>query len=121
VRKLVDCLKVNWFWWGLLVGSFIGLIFVSSAQAGSAHLVMPPEKTIEACQMRLSLDGRIIAEMKWNLKFDLEKAHAQFTPPSDTPKWYVETVRGWIDSAYGWEGAPVDWFNKEWNGCEDPI
>jgi hypothetical protein len=96
----------------------LGALLHCTAYAGSAHLVMPPEKTIEACQMRLSLDGRIIAEMRWNLKFDLPKAHAQFTPPADTPKWYVATVRGWIDSAYAWEGAAPDWFEMEWNGCE---
>jgi hypothetical protein len=87
--------------------------------AGSAHLLMPPEKTVEACQMRLSVDGRVVAQMRWILEFDREKAHCQFTP-NGTPLWYEETVRGWIDSAYEAEDPKV-WFESEWLRCEEPI
>jgi hypothetical protein len=95
------------------------LILLVLIQTGSAQYLLPPEKTIEACQMRLSIDGRVVAEMRWALEFDKAKAHAQFTP-NGTPKWYEETVRGWIDSAYESGDTPEAakaWFEKEWEGC----
>ena len=100
---------------------FLFLLIPSLSYAGSAHLLMPREKTVEACQLRLGIDGRVIAEMKWNLKFDVTKAHEQFQPPDGTPQWFIETVKSWIDSVYKWNGTPVDWFDHEWKGCEDPI
>jgi hypothetical protein len=97
------------------------LILAALLHTGSGHLLMPQEKTIEACQARLSIDGRVVAEMRWALEYDLEKAHKQFTPADTVPKWYVDTVRGWIDSAYKAGPTPEDakaWFNMEWDGCE---
>jgi hypothetical protein len=98
-------------------------LIACQVQAGSANLMMPPEKTIEACQMRLSIDGRIVAHMRWVLEYDQAKAHAQFTPADTVPAWYVGTVRGWIDSAYKAGNTPEEakaWFQMEWDGCEGP-
>jgi hypothetical protein len=95
-------------------------LLASQVQAGSAQLLMPAEKTIEACQMRLSIDGRVIGHMRWDLGYDREKAHANFTP-NGAPTWYVNTVRGWIDSAYragDKRGDAKTWFETEWAGCE---
>jgi hypothetical protein len=97
------------------------LILAVLLHVGSAHLLMPAEKTIEACQARLSIDGRVVAQMRWALNFDRDKAHSQFTPADTVPGWYVETVRGWIDSAYKAGPTPEEaktWFQKEWEGCE---
>jgi hypothetical protein len=97
------------------------LLTVTNCYAGSGYLQLPAEKNPAACHYRLTIDGRTIAQMRWIERFDLEKAHAQFTPPEGVPGWYVDLVRGWIDSAYLAADAPeeaVRWFNKEWDGCE---
>lgn len=97
---------------------FIVVLFVLSlAYAGSVQYVLPQEKTVGACQQRMSIDGRVIAHMKWELNLSREDAHKQFTP-GEVPDWYVKTVRGWIDSAYRWDKDPIRWFEMEYDACE---
>lgn len=100
-----------------ILGVLLALLVHCTAHAGSAYLAIPESRTIESCQARLSIDGRIVAHMRWVLEFDRDKAHAQFTP-GDSPGWYVDTVRAWIDSAYEWQGDPRAWFETEWGACE---
>lgn len=94
------------------------MLCACSAWAGSGHMSLPPTKTTEACQARLSVDGRVVAHIRWELKLSKAEAHEQFTPPPDLPQWFVDTVHDWIESAYGWEGKPVKWFEKEWDACQ---